>query len=89
MTDSELLDMFAQERINMHLQEVKKKEKLEERKAIISEMENFINNLTDKERVLVENYIQDYENIMENHETILYKCGLIDGMKVIKKIQEL
>ena len=91
MTEQELLDMFIQERINMlidafHKNQPDKSEQEEER---ILWAEIFIENLPDKEKELVENYIDSLISQHALEEAFLYQHGFIDGIKILKYISKL
>ena len=91
MTEQELLDMFIQERINMlidalHQNQSIKSEQEEER---ILQAEIFIENLPDKEKQLVENYIDSLISQLAIKENFLYRHGFIDGIKALKYIRKL
>lgn len=91
MSDQELLGMFIQERINMlidvfHKSQPDKSEQEEER---ILQAEIFIENLPDKEKKLVENYIDSLISHLASEEAFLYRHGFIDGIKVLKYIIKL
>jgi hypothetical protein len=78
MTDQELLDMFIQERINMlidvlHKNQPNKPEQEEER---ILQAEIFIGNLPDKEKQLVENYIDSFIGQLALEEALLISMDL-------------
>lgn len=59
MTVQELLDMFIQERINMYIDVFQKNQpdNSDQKEERILQAESFIENLPDKEKRLVENYI--------------------------------
>ena len=91
MTEQELLDMFIQERINMlidifHKNQADKSEQEEER---ILQAEIFIENLPNKEKKLVENYIDSLIRQFSLEEAVLYQHGFIDGIKVLRYINDL
>ncbi|WP_313182117.1 hypothetical protein [Lacrimispora sp.] len=91
MTDQELLGMFIQERINMlidvfHKSQPDKSEQEEER---ILQAEIFIENLPDKEKKLVENYIDSLISQLAIEEVFMYQHGFFDGVKVLKYIDKL
>lgn len=91
MTDQELLGMFIQERINMlidvfHKSQPDKSEQEEER---ILQAEIFIENLPDKEKQLVENYIDAFISQLALEEAFLYRSGFMDGVKTLKYIGKL
>lgn len=91
MTKQELLDMFIQERINMlidvfHKNQPDKSEQEEER---ILQAEIFIENLTSKEKELVENYINSPISQLTLEEAFLYRHGFMDGVKIFRYIDKL
>ena len=91
MTEQELLDMFIQERINMlidtfHKNKSDKSEGEEER---IYQAEIFIQNLPNKEKELVENYIDSFISQLALEEAFLYRHGFMDGMKLLKYVDKL
>lgn len=91
MTDQELLGMFIQERINMlidvfHKSQPEKSEQEEER---ILQAEIFIENLPNKEKALIEDYIDSLISQHALEEAYLYQYGFIDGIKVLKFIDKL
>lgn len=91
MTEQELLDMFNQERINMlidmfHKNQPDKTKMVDEQ---ILQAEVFIKNLPNKEKKLVENYIDSLINQLALEESFLYQHGIIDGLKLTKYIYEL
>ena len=91
MTEQELLDMFFQERINMlidvfHKSQPDRSEQEEER---VLQAEILIENLPDKEKQLVENYIDSLISQLALEEALLYQRGFIDGIRVLKYIDKL
>nr|WP_288829977.1 hypothetical protein [uncultured Clostridium sp.] len=87
MTEQELSDMFIQERINM-LTEIFHKTQTDnsEQEYLILQAEIFIENLPNKERELIENYINSLINQFALEEVFLYQHGFIDGIKALKYI---
>jgi len=86
MTEQELLDMFIQERINMllyNLSKTRPKKTPEENERMI-QAEQFIDNLSDRERELVQNYIDNFIDLFAANEPYLYHQGFIDGITVLK-----
>ncbi|SHL33695.1 hypothetical protein SAMN02745136_04658 [Anaerocolumna jejuensis DSM 15929] len=91
MTEQELLDMFIQERINMlidifHKNQPNKSKKEDEQ---ILQAEIFIETLPDKEKKLVENYIDSLISHLALEEAFLYHNGFLDCVKVLKYIDKL
>ena len=91
MTEQELLDMFIQERINMlidifHKNQPNKSKKEDEQ---ILQAEIFIETLPDKEKKLLENYIDSLISHLALEEAFLYQHGFMDGMKLLKYIDRL
>lgn len=84
MTEQELLDMFIQERINMLLSNLNKTrpKKTPEENERMLQAEQIIDNLPDKERKLVQNYIDNFNDLFSSSEPYLYQQGFIDGIKV-------
>ena len=74
MTEQELLDMFIQERINMLIDSFHKNqpENSDQKEERILQAEIFIENLPDKEKKLVENYIDSLISQFAVEETFLY-----------------
>lgn len=91
MTEQELLDMFIQERINMLIDTLHKNkpDKSEQEEERILQTEIFIENLPDKEKKLIENYIDFHIIQLALEEAFLYRHGFIDGLKVFKYIDKL
>lgn len=91
MTEQELLDMFIQERINMLIDIFQKKQpdKSKKEDELILQAEIFIYNLPDKEKKLVENYIDSLINQLALEEIFFYQHGFIDGVILKKFIYEL
>ena len=91
MTERELLDMFIQERINMLIDIFHKnqpnKSKKEDKQILQAEI--FIETLPDKEKKLVENYINSLICQLALEEAFLYQHGFMDGMKLLKYIDRL
>ncbi|WOO38644.1 hypothetical protein R2R35_09090 [Anaerocolumna sp. AGMB13020] len=79
MTDQELLDMFIQERINMLIDVFHKSQpdKSEQEEKRILQSEIFIENLPDKEKKLVENYIDSFIDQLALEEAFLYQHGFM------------
>ena len=91
MTEHELLDMFIQERINMllnNLSKTKPKKTPEENERIL-QAEQIIDKLSDEEREMVQNYIDNFTDLFAANEPYLYRQGFIDGIKAIKCITNL
>ena len=91
MTEQEILDMFIHERINMlidtfHQNQSVKSEQEEER---ILQAEIIIENLPDKEKKLVKNYISSLISQLALEEAFLYQRGFIDGIKILRYISKL
>jgi len=88
MTDQELLDMFIQERINMLIDVFHKNQpdKSEQKEDRILQAEILIEYLPDKEKQLVENYIDSLISQLALEEAFLYQHGFMDGIKIIKYI---
>lgn len=91
MAEQELLDMFIQERINMLIDIFHKnqheKSKIEKEQIIQAEI--FIENLPDKEKILVEYYIDSFTKLFALEENFLYQHGLIDRTRILKYIDSL
>lgn len=83
--------MFIQERINIIIDIFHKnhpgKTKKEDEKILQAEI--FIETLPDKEKKLVENYINSLISQLALEEVFLYQHGIIDGMKILKYINKL
>ena len=90
MTELELLDMFIHESINMLIDIIQKSQpeesKMEEDRILQAEI--FIVNLPSQEKELVEDYIDSLMNQLALKEHFLYMHGFIDGIKVLKYIDE-
>ena len=84
MTDQELLDMFIQERINMLLSNLSKTrpQKTPEENERMIQAEQIIDKLSDKEREMVQNYIDNFTDLFALNEPYLYKHGVIDGIRI-------
>ncbi|WP_124065069.1 hypothetical protein [Clostridium sp. E02] len=91
MTEQELLDMFIQERINMLIDIFHKNhpDKSMKKKEQILQAEIFIDNLPDKEKNLIKNYIDSLINQLALEERFLYQHGFMDGVKILKYIDKL
>lgn len=83
MTEQELLGMFIQERINKLIDVFNKSQpdKSEQEEKRILQYEIFIENLPDKEKQLVKNYIDSF--------SFLYQHGFMDGVKILKYYDKL
>ena len=91
MTEQELLDMFIQERINMlidifHKNQPNKSKKEDEQ---ILQAEIFIENLQVKEKKLVENHMDSLISQLVLEEALLYRHGFMDGIKILKYVDNL
>ena len=84
MTDQELLDMFIQERINMLLSNLSKTrpQKTPEENERMIQAEQIIDKLSDKEREMVQNYIDNFTDLFAANEPYLYRQGFLDGVSV-------
>lgn len=91
MSETELLEMFIQERINMLLLSLDKKQSKEggEGERKIFKGEEIINRLPDEDKKLIQEYIDNIIDRMAREEPFLYQCGFWDGIKVLKKIMNL
>lgn len=91
MTEQELLDMFIQERINMLLAELCKTRpsKSPEDHEQILQAEDFIQNLPEPSRELVENYIERFTDWLAEEEPYLYQQGFWDGVRVSNYLRTL
>ena len=91
MDNDELLDMFIQERINVLLLSLDKKQptRTEAEHNKILDAENIIENLSNKDKILVQEYINNIIERMAREEPFLYKQGFLDGMKTFKNIVKL
>lgn len=91
MTEQELLEMFIQERINMLINAFHKNqpEKPDQEKERILQAENFIEHLPNKEKELIEYYIDSFTNLFSLEENFLYQHGFMDGIKILKYIYKL
>lgn len=86
MTEQELLDMFIQERVDMLLNNLSKTRPLKtpEENERILQAEQIIDSLPDKDRELVQDYIDNFTDLFSSSEPYLYQQGFIDGIKVKK-----
>ncbi len=91
MTKQELLDMLIQERMNMLIDTFHKNQpvKSEQEKERILQAKIFIENLSAKEKELVEYYFDSFINSLALERNFLYQHGFMDGLKVIKVIGKL
>ena len=91
MTDQELLDMFIQERINMLLNNLSKTrpKKTPEENERMLQAEQIVDNLSDKEREMVQNYIDNFTNLFAANEPYLYQQGFIDGIRTMNFLAKL
>lgn len=91
MTEQELLGMFIQERINMLIDVFNKSQpdKSEQEEKRILQFEIFIENLPDKEKQLVKNYIDSFINQLALEQSFLYQHGFMDGVKILKYYDKL
>lgn len=91
MTEQELLDMFIQERINMLIDAFHKNqpENSNQKEERILQAEIFIENLPNKEKQLVENYIDSIISQLGLEEAFLYQHGIMDGVKILEYIGKL
>ena len=91
MDEQELLDMFIQERIDMLLTKLSKmhpKKSAEEHERIL-QAECFIDSLPDKEKELVQNYIEQFSDSLATEEPYLYRQGFMDGVRVLNLLGKL
>jgi ribonucleotide reductase alpha subunit len=91
MDEQELLDMFIQERIDMLLTKLSKmrhKKSAEEQKRIL-QTEYFINSLPDKNRELIQEYIERFSDCLATEEPYLYQQGFMDGVRVLNLLGKL
>ncbi len=91
MTEQELMDMFIQEHINMLINTFHKNQsdKFEQEEERILRAEIFIENLPNKEKELVEYYIDSFTNSLALKGNFLYQHGFMDGLKIIKYINKI
>lgn len=78
--------MFIQERINMLIDVFHKSQpdKSEQEKERILQAEIFIENLSDKVKKLIENYIDSLTHRFALEESFLYLNGFMDGVMQVK-----
>jgi len=91
MTEQELLDMFIQERVDMLLNNLSKttpRKSPEENKRMIR-AEQIIDHLSDDERELVQNCIDNFSDLFASNEPYLYRQGFIDGIRVTSYLAKL
>lgn len=88
-TDSELLEMMVEDRIEFLLQKIKKKGQKKSDKDRLIKAEAIIDKLPKLDKELVYYYIDDIMTLMSMEETYLYKAGFIDGTKVTNKLNKL
>lgn len=81
MTEQELLDIFIQERINILLAKFNKSkpDKLSEERANILQVEKFIESLPEKEKKLVQDYIEHFIDGVALEEPFLYQQRVMDN----------
>lgn len=86
MTEQELLDMFIQERVDMLLNNLSKTrpKKTPEENERILQAEQIIDNLSDEERELVQNYIDNFTDLFATNEPYLYQQGVCDGLHITR-----
>jgi hypothetical protein len=91
MTDQELLDMFIQEHINILLSNLSKTrpKKTPEENERMLQAEQIVDNLSDKEREMVQNYIDNFTNLFAANEPYLYQQGFIDGIRTMNFLAKL
>lgn len=89
MDDNELLDLMVDERVDMYLKKLKRQEETEAEKENMIKADQFITSLSPEDRKLVDIYIQYFVDSIASHESYLYKCGFIDGIKLMRKIDDL
>jgi len=85
MSDQELLETFIQDRIGMLLADYKKS-RSEGPAVDSSHAEAIIDSLPEKDKELVENYINRIIDDLGAHEPFLYKQGFLDGIKVMREM---
>lgn len=86
MTEKELMDMFIQKRFNMLIDTFRKNQTGNSKKKDnqILQAELFINNLPNMERILVQNYIDQFSDYLALEEPYLYQQGFLDGIKIMR-----
>ena len=86
MTEKDLLDLFAQERINMLLYELDQTnpKKTQEENDRLIQAEYFISHLPPHERELLQNYIDNILQSLLTEGPYLYKQGFSDALRVKK-----
>jgi len=91
MMEQELLDLFIQERVNMLLAKLSKNrpDKSPKEQKRILKTEHFIDNLPEKERNLVQNYMERFTNWLAEEEPYLYQQGFMDGVRVLNYLRTL
>lgn len=88
MTEQDLLDIFIQERIDMLLNNRSKtmpRKSREENERIVR-AEKIISNLPDKDRELIQNYIDNFTDLFASSEPFLYQHGFLDRIRTLKFI---
>ena len=91
MTEQDLLDMFIQECINMLLNNLSKTrpKKTPEENERMLQAEQIIDKLSDEEREMVQNYIDNFTNLFAANEPYLYQHGFIDGIRAMNFLAKL
>lgn len=91
MDEQELLDMFNQERIDMLLTKLSKmrpKKSVEEHQLIL-QAEQFIDSLPDKNREMLQEYIERFSDCLATEEPYLYRQEFMDRVRVFNLLGKL
>ena len=88
MSDQELLESFIQNRIAMLLADFKQSQQ-DGQTDNSSRAQTIIDNLPEKEKEIVENYINQIIGDFGSYEPFLYKQAFLDGIKVMRQMMKL
>lgn len=88
MTEDDLFDFFVDERVSQLIDKITPREE-HSNSRVLSEEEIFIQKLSEKQQKLIEKYIQVFIDSCASQEKYLYKSGFLDGIKIMRKINEL
>lgn len=92
MTEQELLDMFIDERIGMlllSLDQQPETETAKEEQERILQAEDFIEQLPQEEKEMMQDYITGYLENSTIKDRYLYQQGILDGVKILKFLHHL
>lgn len=87
--EQDLIDLIVTERINMLMAGLHKEKQEKEALDKIFEAEQLINSLDEKESSLIKNYIEHIFEASVKKEPYLYKQGFMDGIRVMRTINNL